>query len=136
LFFKNTAIFMPRCQNCNQEIDEPANIKPEDRLPCTNCASTSRALSISVHEVVHIHEMLNLKGRQGTGGRPLMEQRVGDDLHRKTGRWLKIERVIDRIKDWYKELITDPETGKAIHHTEERLSDHIGHGSAKDKSTN
>jgi hypothetical protein len=45
-----------------------------------------------------------------------------------------LERVIDRAKNWYKKLITDPETGKVVHHCEEPLTDHRGHGSAKKKS--
>jgi|TARA_B110001450_G_C17324859_1_gene360958 hypothetical protein len=34
-------------------------------------------------------------------------------------------------KDEYKEKVTDRETGEVIHHSEEPLSDHFGHGSAK-----
>jgi hypothetical protein len=45
-------------------------------------------------------------------------------------------RLIDREKDWYEEKVIDPETGKAIHHTKECLSNHTDHGSAKgDKSS-
>ena len=43
------------------------------------------------------------------------------------------ERSIDRDNNKYKEVVTDPETGKVVHHCEEFLSKHKGHGSAKKK---
>jgi hypothetical protein len=45
----------------------------------------------------------------------------------------KKERVIDREEDFYFERITDLETGEVIHHCEEPLSSHQGHGGAKAK---
>jgi len=45
-----------------------------------------------------------------------------------------LERVIDRAKNWYKELITDPETSGVVRHCEEPLTDHRDRGSAKQKS--
>lgn len=65
----------------------------------------------------------------------LAEGFSGDDLHRKSGKWMKKERVIDHAKDEYKEVVTDPEDGRIVHQCEEPLSKHIGHGSAK-KSPN
>lgn len=41
------------------------------------------------------------------------------------------ERLIDWGNDRYKEVVTDPETGIIVHHCEEPLSKHRGHGSAK-----
>ena len=62
-------------------------------------------------------------------GRIKIERLEGDDLHRKSGRWNKKVRVIDRENDRYVETVTDPVTGEVIHHCEGRLSDHSGHGS-------
>ena len=45
-----------------------------------------------------------------------------------------LERVINRAKNWYKELITDPETGEVVRHCEEPLTDHRDHGSARKNS--
>ena len=55
----------------------------------------------------------------------------GDDLYRKSGKWNKMKRLIDRTGDDYEKLIVDPDTGEIIHHCHERLSEHQGHGSAK-----
>ncbi len=60
-----------------------------------------------------------------------MEQVVGYDLHRKTGRWMRLQRVIDRVNNWYREIIHDPKTGEIVHQTDEPLTEHQGHGDAK-----
>lgn len=61
------------------------------------------------------------------------DQKVGDDLNRKTGLWMKIKIIIDRDNDAYQETVSDPRTGQIIHHTDEPLSEHQGHGSARSK---
>lgn len=43
-------------------------------------------------------------------------------------------RHIDRPEDQYFELVVDPETGEIIHRCKEKLSEHVGHGSAKARS--
>jgi hypothetical protein len=80
------------------------------------------------------HASLGYKAKSQGKGKPHLEGKTGDDLHRKTGKWMFLERVFDHAKNWYKELITDPETGEVVRHCEEPLTDHGGHGSAKRKS--
>ena len=46
---------------------------------------------------------------------------------------MKKSRVIDKYKNEYKEKVTDPDTGEVVHHNEEPLSEHYGHGYAKFK---
>jgi len=48
----------------------------------------------------------------------------------KSGRWSTLERIFDRIKDYYYEHIADKETGTVIKHREEKLSEHRGQGSS------
>jgi hypothetical protein len=43
----------------------------------------------------------------------------------------RVDRVYDRVGDRYKEKVVDCETGEVIHKTEEKLTDHKGHGSDK-----
>jgi hypothetical protein len=76
-----------------------------------------------------------MKARDPKGGRPKYEAVQGDDLHRKTGIWMKLTRIIDRANDWYQEIVTNPQTGEEVHKIEEPLSEHRGHGSAKKKGT-
>ncbi|HZR05425.1 MAG TPA: hypothetical protein VFA61_06325 [Candidatus Udaeobacter sp.] len=63
-----------------------------------------------------------------------MAQTIGDDFHRNTGRWMKLYRLIDRMKDRYNEQVTDPATGEIVHECSEPLDNHKGHGSAKAKN--
>jgi len=44
------------------------------------------------------------------------------------------ERLVDRQNDRYFERVVDPSTGEVVHCTDHRLSDHRGHGSAKEKT--
>jgi len=46
---------------------------------------------------------------------------------------VKKVRTIDRDTDSYVERVTDPDTGEVIHECVEPLSQHRGHGSAKDR---
>jgi hypothetical protein len=62
-----------------------------------------------------------------------MDQTIGDDFHRKSGRWMKLYRLFDRVKRWYHERVTDPETGEVVHECSEPLTNHRGHGSDKTK---
>jgi hypothetical protein len=48
-----------------------------------------------------LHSKLNLKARHSGERRLFVEQAVGDDLHRKSGRSMKFYRLIDRAKKWY-----------------------------------
>lgn len=63
-------------------------------------------------------------------GKPYSTQIEGDDLHRATGQWNTLHRVIDRENDIYEEVITDSD-GNVVHERREPLSEHQGHGSAK-----
>jgi hypothetical protein len=65
-----------------------------------------------------------LKARRRGQGKPFLEQKVGDDLHRKTGTWNRLERVIDREHDRYREHIVDPQSGAVLRDVDEPLSQH------------
>lgn len=64
-------------------------------------------------------------------GKAISELSAGDDLWEKENRWMRKNRVIDWKNDQYRETITDPQTGEIVHHCDELLSLHRGHGSAK-----
>lgn len=86
---------------------------------------------MGIDDTVPTRDSLSFKARNAGRGRPSVEGMVCDDLHRKSGHWFRLERVIDRARDWYRELISDRRTGKVIRHFEEPLSKHIGHGTAR-----
>ena len=119
------------CKECSAQIVESPSTAPERRIPCPSCGSTARVHHVYVEDKMTMHESLGLNARHGQSGRPLVEAKVGDDLFRKTGKWNKLERRIDRMKRWYYEEIVDPETGRVIREVSEPLSHHKGRGSAR-----
>jgi hypothetical protein len=89
---------------------------------------------VGLDEPVELHEALKgkLSDPRKTGKRKVRgEFRTGDDLHRQTNQWNKVDRDIDRENDRYRETITDGKTGKVIRSVDEPLSSHRGRGSAK-----
>lgn len=86
-----------------------------------------------LEDTLKLHGSLGFKAKTQGKGKPYLEGRTGDDLHHKTGKWMLLERVTDRAKNWYKELIIHSETGKVVRHCEEPLTDHRDRGSAKKK---
>jgi hypothetical protein len=122
----------PECGECGQPLDE-IPFDP-NRQPCPFCGSTRRILNASASDVIEIKEQMRMQSIDPalTGKAKLrLDQIEGDDLHRNSGQWNKKIRVIDKNNDRYLETITDPKTGEVIHHCEEPLSEHFGHGSAK-----
>ena len=124
-----------KCQDCGEVLNETPATQADERGPCPACGSKARHFEVVISETVEVHEKLGLKARHGKSGKPFLESVSGDDLHRKSGKWMSLERVIDRENDKYKEIVTDPKTGEIIHHCEEPLSQHQGHGSAKKRSS-
>jgi DNA-directed RNA polymerase subunit RPC12/RpoP len=83
-----------RCANCKAPIYEDPGTAAENRIPCTNCGSTLRDHFVTVEDTVTVHEMIGLKGKRPGKKKPFIEQKSGDDLHRKSDRWMKLVRVI------------------------------------------
>ena len=117
-----------KCGDCGTVFEEPPDTPAENRTLCPSCGSSSR---LSLEGSISAHGKLGMKARHGSGGRPFLEAVSSDDLHRKTGLWMRLERIIDRVKDSYKEKVIDPRSGQIVHECEEPLSQHRGHGSAK-----
>ena len=73
-----------------------------------------------------------VKDPRATGKKKVIrEMFTGADMHQQSGKWYQKDRVVDRKSNRYSEKVTDPETGEVIHHCDEPLDKHIGHGSAK-----
>ena len=125
--------FLVKCGTCGEELKEPTNLTPENRTPCPKCGSLIRNYSAEIQDSMRLLDKFGMKAKRGGKGKPFIETVNGDDLHKKTGKWNHIERVIDRETDSYSETITDLDTGLIIHQCQEPLSEHKNHGSAKKK---
>jgi hypothetical protein len=84
-----------------------------------------------LEDTITMKESIRIVVREN--GKTISQEFSGDDLCVKTKTWMTKRRVIDKKNDRYSEIVTDPETGKIIHQTDHKLSEHRGHGSAKKK---
>ena len=116
--------------NCGKLVGESENIPLEERKPCSSCGSRNRQFFREILVTGEGHVSLGMKASD-TSGKIFLKSFNGWDLFRKIGKWMKKEQVFDHRNDLYREIVTDPETGDIIHHCEERLSDHLGHGDDK-----
>ena len=74
------------------------------------------------------------KGKPRRHGKPWADGSSGASWSHRFKRFIDRITLRDRRNDWYAETVTDPTTGQVIHHCEEPLSKHLGHGSAKNKN--
>ena len=121
-----------KCGGCKTELNEAASLPADKRKPCPQCNSMSRLFEVELGAELKIYTELRAKAKRWGRGKPFLELRMGDSLHIASGIWNKLERVIDRAKGMYKEVITD-RAGKEIRRCIEPLSQHVGRGSAKKK---
>jgi hypothetical protein len=75
-----------------------------------------------------------VKIRIKENGKWVSEIHSGDELCVAQDKWMNKNRVIDKKNDQYRETVRDPQTGEIVHHCDEPLSLHRGHGSAKLKA--
>jgi hypothetical protein len=119
------------CGECGQPIEEDPNLPRDQRRPCPECQSLTRAIGANARTDLCIGQKIGTKQKRPGYKKPILETVSGDDLHRSSGLFNKLSRVIDRLNNRYHERITDPRTGKVVHECAEPLSEHLGHGSEK-----
>lgn len=119
------------CGNCNSPIDDDNNTQTTN--PCPICGSLERHINLGITDTLECYEKIGIKITQEGFKKPRMELIGGDEKYVAQDKWVQKDRIIDREKNKYFELVKDPETGEIIHKCEEPLSHHFGHGSAKSK---
>ncbi len=124
------------CAGCGHNLPrEYAHSKIHD--PCPHCGSIKKRIGIAAEENVEVHDSIRIREKDPTlpsKKKVRKEHWYGDDYSEKYGKFMDKKRVIDKRQDKYEETVTDPDTGKIVHHCEEPLSKHTGHGSAKKKT--
>jgi hypothetical protein len=87
--------------------------------------------AVTLETEVGVRAKLLRKAKATGKGKPFVEGVDGDDVHRATGHWNVLSRLIDRRGNRYRERIVDGETGEVIRDVDEPLTGHRGHGSDK-----
>jgi len=101
-------------------------------VACPRCGFNTFAVAVGCGLGVHASiEALAL--HPGPRRRWFRRIRSGASFTHGTGEWNDRYQDIDRAGDWYQERVTETRTGRIIHRIAERLSDHRGHGSDRQK---
>jgi hypothetical protein len=92
-------------------------------------------LSVSVHETgPTVRHGFGPKKRVPGERRSLVGVRSEPSLARGAGVWCRRDMLNDHPNDYYVENITDDRSGEVLHHCDEALSVHKGHGDDKENS--
>ena len=124
-----------RCTDCGAVIQENCDVS-QARVLCIKCGSNRRTYRVAVIETVTARDGHGLKGKRQGHKKPYIEERSCPDYSRSREKFVHLQRTIDRDNDHYFEKVTDYDSGEVIHHCEEPLSQHRGHGDAKCKNNN
>lgn len=117
------------CSNCNLTIDLADDF--DQQKPCTSCGSIKKTFFVSINEKVTLRDGLGLKAKRPGDKRPYVESLNIPDYSARLNKVVHKTRVIDRDNDRYSEAVIDYDSGEIIHHSDEPLSQHRNHGSAK-----
>jgi len=116
------------CVHCGAVLVDPIG-RPKDACPV--CGKTGRKYLEKIEERIEFMDHWRIQGKHLGGGKPFFDDRTGASFYKKDGIWHHLVRLIDRENDRYVETVKIPSTGEIIRHVDEKLSDHIGHGSDK-----
>ena len=86
-----------------------------------------------IEEAKTLRDGLGMKAKRPGEKRPFIEDKAMPSFSHRLGKHVLREQVIDRDNNRYFEKVTDYESGEIIHHNEEPLSEHRGHGTEKVK---
>jgi len=120
------------CGNCGRLLEEAGGLQSDERTPCPACGSKARKYSIVLTATTAPLSSLKAEGRRGGLSRKkgwfirtltgLVQQRS------RGGATAQHDQKFDRDNDRYTETVTMRDTGEVVHHCDEPLSEHKGHG--------
>ena len=117
-----------KCKKCQLELGGSPNSPFVNRVTCPNCGSTERAINVFIQDEGHPYASIRAKSFSPNSRKFQMDV-ISGEIKNKDGKIVKKTRVIDRAKNLYSEKIVDQQ-GNVLRETNERLTDHKGHGSA------
>lgn len=123
-----------RCGGCGTHLGDGPD--PEPRKPCPACGSTRRAYHEHVVESVRAFDATGFKFSRTVNGKKewVAQGTSGYERSRATGRLVRKDSLFDKEANRRFERVEDAETGEELHHCDHKLTDHVGHGSAKFKA--
>ncbi|WP_439590210.1 hypothetical protein [Hydrogenophaga sp.] len=123
-----------RCSKCEFLFPEAKAVAEAAALvaqPCPSCGGFGLIVDVSIMETVTVMDGHEMQLKRVGVKKPVVESFSKPSLSRKLEKHVYHERLIDRENNLYHEKITDYQSGETIHEQKEPLTDHVGHGSAK-----
>jgi hypothetical protein len=115
------------CADCNSVLQN-------QNEKCKKCGSTKKVIKLIFRDTMpEIHDSLRFKVKDKTKNsrkNPVLDVFQGDEIYKCTGEWVNKVRELDKTNNRYYENVEILD-GKILHHCDEKLTDHQGHGSAK-----
>lgn len=121
------------CSGCGRKLPSERTSSNKTQV-CPSCGSANQYVEMTITEEIGLYEQIfgklkdpNLPSKKKTR----VEWLTGSEWSKKLRKIVHKDRLIDRKNDRYKETVVAPDTKEVIHHCDEPLSQHTGHGSAK-----
>ena len=125
------------CGRCGKQLDQSPSTPVDERISCPDCGSKDRKFGVVVTSEVKVSSGIRAKARSGEagklGGKPWLRMLSEPSWSYRYNKWMELLKVEDRRNDRYTEVVRDPDTGEIVHECDEPLSEHRGHGSARQK---
>ena len=122
------------CSDCKYIYEAEVRLA-KNNVYCPMCNSSNVIILVNLGSEninSNFHEFSKSRIKEKGKKKPIREVFDGDDLFKKKKKWVKKRRIIDRENDTYFEDVRDE--NDTIHHCEEKLTEHFGHGDAKKSS--
>ncbi|MFT5032296.1 MAG: hypothetical protein ACI89D_000823 [Bermanella sp.] len=120
---------------CGKKLEEDKVLPSDDRNPCPECGGMKRHVEVMFSVTTKASVGMRAKGKAPGVKKPFVEVRAESSVKKSTGEEVFHERTIDRRQNAYVERVTLKETGEILHEFNEKLTDHLRHGSAKKTKT-
>jgi len=113
------------CEECKAILTDAINV-------CHICGGKLKVIKLKFNDSVGIYDGFRLKKKQGTGKRKVRLDSFSGYERSNDGNLVYKERIIDQDENRYYEKVVDGE-GNVIRECDEKLTEHKGRGSAKNK---
>ena len=92
------------CSNCGKQLDVGAEKDQDHRIPCPNCGSTTRNISVSVSDAIHVTSSLSAKFTVVSSANLLLQTVIVPGVATSEGRLIEAVAIpwfdiISHIKD-------------------------------------
>lgn len=129
-------MLMTTCAKCGDSLDS-IDLSVEPRIPCPSCGAIARADTASLVDGIRLFDSQRARLKQPSlpsDKKLRWESFEGFEFNRDRQKMVRKTRMFDKDADQYVERVTDIDTGEIIHECVEPLSEHTGHGTARQQA--